>query len=122
MQPIRMAGQFVFIAVLLHWRKFVCSLGAPRVFRRRLSRFRGKTLHPWRSSRRGRRIADRLRAENTCAIGGWKPRRSSRWARARLRPSAAYSPEVQLCLEEDLFVLPRVRGPRAIRMDRAWRL
>src|ERR1700687_4534667 len=116
-----MAGQFVFIAVLLHWRKFACSPGAPRVFRMHPSRFRGRTLHPWQSFRRGRRIADRLRAESTCAIAGWKPQRSSRWARARFRPSAKYSPAVQLCLEEDLFVVPRARGPRAIQTDRAWR-
>src|SRR6266478_2516576 len=122
-QPIRMAGQFVFIAVLLHWRKFAYSLGAPRASQKRPCRFHGKTLRPWRSFPHGRRIADHLREGNRCALVDWKPPRSCRSVRARFHPGAACSLATRLSPEEGLLLdHRRVHRPRAIQRGRALQL
>src|ERR1700756_1456114 len=119
-QPIRMAGQFVFIAVLLHWRKFVCSPDAPRAFRKRLSRLHGKTLHPWQFFRHDRHRAGRLLVKSKCAIADWKPRRSSRWVLAQFHPAAACQPAVPLYPEEGDLVYRLAPYLPKIQTDRVW--
>src|SRR5260370_41773560 len=59
-QPIRKAGQFIFIAVLQHWRKFAYSPGVPRSFQTRLFRLHGRTRRRWQSLPRGRHKAGSL--------------------------------------------------------------
>src|SRR5260370_4086697 len=98
-QPIRMAGQFVFIAVLLHWRKFAYSPGVPQAFQTRLFRLHGRTRRPWQFFPRGRHTAGRLPAENTFLIADSRPPRSSRSARALLHPTATSSPADLPCQE-----------------------
>src|SRR5260370_38011325 len=98
-QPIRMAGQFVFIAVLLHWRKFAYSRGVPQAFQTRLFRLHGRTRRPWQFFPRGRHTAGRLPAENTFLIADSRPPRSSRSARALLHPTATCSPADLPCQE-----------------------
>src|SRR5580658_8785809 len=75
-QPIRKAGRFVFIAVLLHWRRFSFVLGVLLACRTRPCPTHGMKLRPWQSCRRDRHKAGRLRAGNRCAIADSRPRRS----------------------------------------------
>src|SRR6202011_3844569 len=100
-QPHRKAGQFIFIAVLLHWSKFSYLPGAPRASRMHLCPFRGMKRHPSQSFPPVRRTAGRLRAENTCATADWSPLRSSRWTSARCRLTGAKPPANRLSPEED---------------------
>src|SRR5712692_8699087 len=119
-QPIRMAGQFVFIAVLLHWRKFAYSPGVPQAFQTRLFRLHGRTRRPWQFSPRGRHTAGRLPAESTFALADSKPPRSCRSARALLHPTATCSPADLLCPEADSSLPPPLlaHGPPVTRMGR----
>src|SRR5713226_9329668 len=119
-QPIRMAGQFVFIAVLLHWRKFAYSPGVPQAFQTRLFRLHGRTRRPWQFSPRGRHTAGRLPAESTFALADSRPPRSSRSARALLHPTATCSPADLLCPEADSSLPPPLlaHGPPVTRMGR----
>src|SRR5579862_6486065 len=75
-QPIRKAGRFVFIAVLLHWRRFFFVLGVLRAFRTRPYPTHGTKLRPWQSCQRDRHKAGRLRAGSRCAIADSRRRRS----------------------------------------------
>src|SRR5579864_2523668 len=116
----RRAGQFIFIAVLLDWSKFACSLDAPPVFRRHPYPFRGTKRHPWRFFPPARHTVGRLRAKNRCAIVDWKPPRSYRWEPSRLRRGARCSPADLLCRGARPFhPLHFYRGRSAIRTDRA---
>src|SRR5258708_29244922 len=120
-QPHRKAGQFVFIAVLLHWSKFSCSLDVPLVSRTHLSRFRGTTRRPWQSFPLARRTTDPLRAGNTSALADSSPPRSSRWVLAQFHPASGFPPAIPLFLVADSprpwLLLPG--GSSAIRKDHA---
>src|SRR5690348_14440349 len=70
MKPHRKAGQFVFIAVLLHWSKFVYSLDARLAFQKHLYQLHGKPRRPSQSFPRGRRTTDRLRGGNRFGPAG----------------------------------------------------
>src|SRR5260370_26720647 len=96
-QPIRMAGQFVFIAVLLHWRKFAYSPGVPQAFQTRLFRLHGRTRRPWQFSPRGRHTAGRLPAESTFALADSRPTLSCRSARDLIHPASMLSLADLLC-------------------------
>src|SRR5258707_2261791 len=100
-QPHRKAGQFVFIAVLLHWSKFSCSLDVPLVSRTHLSRFRGTTRRPWQSFPLARRITDPLRAGNTSALADSSPPRSSRSVLVQFHPALVFPPAIPLFLVVD---------------------
>src|SRR5260370_1062884 len=115
-----MAGQFVFIAVLLHWRKFAYSPGVPQAFQTRLFRLHGRTRRPWQFSPRGRHTAGRLPAESTFALADSRPPRSCRSARALLHPTATCSPADLLCPEADSSLPPPLlaHGPPVTRMGR----
>src|SRR5579885_169721 len=108
-QPHRKAGQFVFIAVLLHWSKFFYLPGVPRACRTRPCLPRGNSRRPSQSFPLVRRTACRLRGGNTCAPEDWKPQRSFPAGTSRFHRAAKYSPGVQQC-------------PEAVRPDSAPRL
>src|SRR5258708_19737179 len=88
----RMAGQFVFIAVLLDWSKFSCSPDVPPVCRTHLFRFHGTKRHPSQSFPRARHRVGLLRGGSTSAIEDSSPPQSSPWEPPRLRRPAASSP------------------------------
>src|SRR5580704_30374 len=125
-KPHRKAGQFVFIAVLLHWSKFFCSLGVPRACQTHLSRFHGTKRHPSQSFPRVRRTTDRLHGENRCAPADWLPRQSCRLALSQCRQVVACSLAAPLCREAAVpwhsFALadvpPRTRTDRVARTCR----
>src|SRR5258708_11735489 len=120
-QPHRKAGQFVFIAVLLHWSKFSCSLDVPLVSRTHLSRFRGTTRRPWQSFPLARRTTDPLRAGNRSALADSSPPRSSRSVLGQFHPALVFPPAIPLFLVVDSprpwLLLPG--GSSAIRRDHA---
>src|SRR6266436_217534 len=122
-QPHRKAGQFVFIAVLLHWSKFSCSLGVPPVYQTHLSRFHGTKRRPSQSFPRVRHTTGRLHGGNRSAIAGWLPPRSCRSVPSRCHPASACSPASPPCLEEDSsppWPAPAGGSPKT-RTDRAAR-
>src|SRR5260370_8903663 len=93
----RMAGQFVFIAVLLDWSKFSCSPDVPPVCRTHLFRFHGTKRHPSQSFPPARHSVRLLRGRTTSAIEHSSPPQSSRWPPSRLRPAPAPCPAPRPC-------------------------
>src|SRR5580704_6232114 len=98
-KPHRKEGQFVFIAVLLHWSKFSCLPGVPRACQTHLSRSHGTKRHPSQSFPRVRRTTDRLLGENRSAPADSLPPQSCRLAPSQCRPASACLPASPPCRE-----------------------
>src|SRR5258708_27136310 len=100
-QPFRRAGQFVFIAVLLHSCKVSCLLPARQACRTRPCLLHGRSRLPSKSFPPSRHTTDRPRARSRYAVAGWRRRRSFRSRTSRYRPDAACRLADPLCPGED---------------------
>src|ERR1043166_4772804 len=99
-QPFRRAGQFVFIAVLLHSCKVSYLLPARQACRTHPCLLHGRSRLPSKSFPLSRHTAGRPRARNTFFVGDSPPPRSFRLPLSRPRPAAACPPAIPLCLGE----------------------